>query len=154
MITESLRRFAAAETTRRGVCQVIMSFLGHLGNLFADHRKICFGSNCCTAFARPGGHINVGPPDEPGRQPWPWVMKASSLDGMSAWHESYPFIVTRCCAQSSPCLLSRDSSSRLFCAATHPHRSAYPSRRLLHRSHTAAPLAHCRGQIVTGRLVR
>ena len=42
----------------QGVCQVIMTHVGHLGNLLADHRMIYFGSNSCTAFARRGDHVS------------------------------------------------------------------------------------------------
>ena len=51
------------------VCQVIVTHLGHLGYLLANHRMICFGSNACSAFARWGGHVsgNVVPQAVPHR---------------------------------------------------------------------------------------
>ena len=55
----------------------------------------------------------------------PWGVSRSEVDSMSAWHASSPFLLTSCCAPSSPFLLSRNSVGRYFAAASHLHCSAY-----------------------------
>ena len=46
----------------------------------------------------------------------PWVVLRSKLDSKSAWNASSPFLLTSCCAPSSPFLLSRNSVGSPFAA--------------------------------------
>ena len=90
----------------------------------------------------------AGPPDEPRSlvgSRCPLVMLMSMLHNMSAWHAPSTFLVTSCCGPSNPFLLSTNSVYRSFAVASHLHCSVSRLWRLLHRCHTEAPLAPCRG---------